>query len=126
MAKIEKFEHIEAWQKGRKLVEEIYGITNSPEFSRDFALRDQIRRSVLSVVSNIAEGHARRTNREFVQFLYIAHGSLAEIQAQLYVALDLGYIDRPKFEALYNLSCEISKMTMGFIKYLSSCPPRNS
>ena len=126
MAKIERFEDIEAWQKARELVKEVYDITKLPEFRRDFALQDQIRRSAVSVVSNIAEGFARRTNKEFVQFLYVAHGSVAEVQTQLYVALDLGYIARTRFDALYNLSCEISKMTMGLIKYLSSSKPSNS
>jgi len=120
MAKIERFEDIQGWQKGRILVRGIYGVTEQTGFARDFGLKDQIRRSAVSVVSNIAEGFARRTNREFIQFLYISHGSVAEVEAQLYVALDLGYIAEPKFKELYDLCYEISKLIMGFIKYLSS------
>lgn len=126
MSKIEKFEDIEAWKKGRELVKEIYLISEEGRFKKDFALKEQIRRSAISVVSNIAEGFARRTNKEFVHFLYISHGSLAEIEAQLYVALGLGYVDRKKFNSLYNSCYEISKMIMGFIKYLSTHKPKNS
>jgi len=120
MAKIERFEDIQGWQKGRVLVREIYGVTEQTGFARDFGLKDQIRRSAVSVLSNIAEGFARRTNKEFIQFLYISHGSVAEVEGQLYVALDLGYIAEPKFKELYDLCYEISKLIMGFIKYLSS------
>jgi four helix bundle protein len=120
MAKIEKFEDLQAWQKAHALVKDVYSITERPGFRRDFALRDQVRRSAISVSSNIAEGFARRTNKEFVQFLYIAHGSVAEVEAQLYAALDLGYIDQPEFDRLYALCYDMSKMTMGLIKYLRS------
>lgn len=89
-------------------------------------MKEQIRKSAISIVSNIAEGFARRTNREFVQFLYISHGSLSEIETQLYIALDLNYIDDEKFKLLYNLCYEISKMIMGLIKYLSTHEPINS
>jgi four helix bundle protein len=130
VAKIEKFEDLQAWQKARALVKEVYSLTERPVFGKDFALRDQIRRSAVSVSSNIAEGFARRTNKEFVQFLYIAHGSVAEVEAQLYAGLDLGYIGQPEFDRLYALCYEISKMAMGLIKYLrshSTTPqPRNS
>jgi len=130
MSKVEKFEELHAWQKARALVREVYTITERPGFKRDFALRDQVRRSAISVSSNIAEGFARRTNKEFVQFLFMAHGSIAEVEAQLYAALDLGYIGQPEFDRLYALCYEISKMVMGLIKYLrshSATPqPRNS
>lgn len=126
MSKFEKFEDIEAWQKSRRLVKEVYEISNNEKFKRDFTLKEQIRRSAISVLSNIAEGFARRTKKEFIQFLYIAHGSVAEVEAQLYVALDLGYIELDKFNSLYNLCYEISKIIMGLIKYLSTHQPKNS
>jgi len=128
VAKIEKFEDIKAWQRARKLVKEIYSVSDTGKFKMDFTLKDQIRRSAISVLSNIAEGFARKTNKEFIQFLYISHGSVAEVEAQLYVALDLVYIDQEKFNLLYSLSYEISKMIMGLIKYLSTATPglRNS
>jgi four helix bundle protein len=120
MGKIEKFEDIKAWQKARELVREIYLVSEEEKFKKDFALKEQIRKSAISVVSNIAEGFARRTNKEFVQFLYVSHGSLAEIEAQLYLGHDLGYLDINKFNSLYGSCYEISKMIMGLIKYLST------
>lgn len=125
MAKIEKFEDIEAWRKARKLVSAIYQLSDNGKFKKDFTLKDQIRKSGISVVSNIAEGFARRTNKEFIQFLYFSHGSVAEIEAQLYVALDLNYIEKDKFKSLYNDCYDISKMLMGLIKYLSTHQPIN-
>lgn len=126
MGKFERFEDIEAWQKARILAKEIYLISENEKFKRNFALKEQIRKSAISVVSNIAEGFARRTNKEFVQFLYVSHGSLAEIEAQLYIALDLGYIQKERFDSLYKECYEISKMLMGLIKYLSTHQPINS
>lgn len=121
MAKIVRFEDIHAWQKARGLVQEIYSVSNSGLFSKDFGLRDQIRRAAVSIMLNIAEGFARKTNREFCQFLVIAHGSAAEVQAALYVALDLGYITTEQFERLYFTTEETSKMIMGFSIYLNKC-----
>jgi four helix bundle protein len=94
MASIEKFEDIEAWQKARELTREIYRVTNQGAFAKDFGLRDQIRRASVSIMSNIAEGFGRGGNREFIQFLSMAKGSVSEVQAQLYVAVDVGYITK--------------------------------
>ena len=120
MAKIERFEEIEAWQKGRELSKAIYAVTGQGGFARDFGLRDQMRRAAVSVMSNIAEGFDRGGNREFVQFLSIAKGSAAEVQAQLYVALDAGYIDQEQFDSLYHLATDIGRLIGGFIRYLSN------
>ena len=73
MARIEKFEDIEAWQKARVLCREIYSITRQGDFTRDYGLRDQIRRASVSVLSNIAEGFERGGNKEFLNFLFIAN-----------------------------------------------------
>lgn len=120
MAKIERFEDIVAWQKARELVKEVYSITSDGLFAKDFGLRDQIRRASVSIMLNIAEGFARKTNRELSQFLVIAHGSAAEVQAALYVALDQGYVAEEHFKNLYKLADETSRMIMGFSKYLKS------
>jgi len=95
--KIEKFEDIEAWQKMRELVRGIYQATNEGNFARDYSLRDQIRRASVSVMSNIAEGYARQTDKEFGQFLHIALGSVAEVQSYLYIAQDLGHLSDKDF-----------------------------
>ena len=118
MAAITRFEEIEAWQRARKLVFEIYKISNEKFFSKDFSLRDQIRRASVSIMLNIAEGFARKTKKEFIKFLYISHGSVAEVQSCLYIALDLNYVPKEKFSFLYQECEEISKMLSGLIKYL--------
>lgn len=120
MAKIERFEDIKSWQLARDLVQKVYAITRSGEFSRDFGLSDQIRRAAVSVMSNIAEGFERNSTKEFIQFLYIARGSAGEVRSQLYVALDLGYVTEIAFGELLMKAEEISKAIFGFIKYLRS------
>ncbi len=115
---IERFEDIQAWQKARELLSAIYQVTSDGSFARDWSLKDQIRRAAISVMSNIAEGYARQTDREFQQFLYIALGSVAEVQSQLYIALDLNYVDKEEFNSLREISDETARLTRGFIKYL--------
>lgn len=85
MAKIEKFEDINAWQKARELTNDIYRITYEDGFFRDYSLRNQTRNASVSIMANIAEGFGRRSNKEFINFLNIAHGSAAELQSHLYI-----------------------------------------
>jgi four helix bundle protein len=113
--KIEKFEDIIAWQKSEVLVLDVYKHFKS---CRDFSFRDQIQRAVVSIMNNIAEGFERRTNKELSNFLFIAKGSCAEVRSMLYLALNLGYISKNKFEEWYLLTTEISRMLSGFIKTL--------
>lgn len=80
---IKKLEDIEAWQRARKLLQEIYQITGRDGFAKDFGLRDQIRRAAVSSMSSIAEGYGRRSNREFANFLSYSQGSIAEVQSYL-------------------------------------------
>lgn len=118
MSKIERFEDIQAWQKARCLAKDVYDVSNLGCFAKDFGLRDQIRRAAVSIMLNIAEGFARKTNKEFIQFLVMAHGSAAEVQAALYIALDQEYIRESEFKKLYELADNTSKMLLGFINYL--------
>src|SRR6058998_3482362 len=118
MARIRKFEDIESWKRARKLANEIYRVTTVGKFTRDFGLRDQIRRASVSILSNIAEGFERGGDKEFLQFLSVAKGSCGETRAQLYVALDQGYILEPKFGELYGMSVETSRIISGFMTYL--------
>jgi four helix bundle protein len=120
MAKFERFEDILAWQEARELVGKIYRITADSKFAKDFGLGDQIRRASVSIMLNIAEGFARRTNKEFGQFLFVAHGSTAEVQSALYVAMDQQYVSKESFDKLYSDCAEISRMISGLIKYLWS------
>jgi len=120
VSKIVRFEDIEAWKKARVLVNKIYSVTEiNIHFEKDLALKDQIRRAAISVLSNIAEGFARQTDKEFKNFLYISSGSNSELQSQLYVALDLQYINKSEFEELFRVSEETAKLIQGFIKYLT-------
>jgi four helix bundle protein len=118
MASIQRFEEIEAWQKGRELTRRIYQITSKEKFARDFTLKDQIKRAAISITSNIAEGFERGGNREFIQFLAMAKGSVSELKSQLYAALDASYIDKKEFDELYKLAHSIVLLLGGFIKYL--------
>ncbi len=93
-------------------------MTSEEGFSRDFALRDQIRRAAISIPSNIAEGFSRRSNREFIQFLFIAKGSAAEVQSQLYLALDQEYISHKVFTEAYEKLEKVAKQLSRFITYL--------
>ncbi len=125
MSKIETFEDITAWQLGRKLCREIYRVTLLTDFSKDFGLKDQMRRASVSIISNIAEGFERKSRKEFIQFLSIAKGSAGEIRAQLYIAKDLNYIDQPDYDLIANLATEISKTISGFMTYLLALEPTN-
>ena len=118
MGRIEKFEDIEAWKLMRELTKEIYTITQAGDFAKDYGLRDQIRRAAVSVMSNIAEGYERNGNREFLQFLSQAKGSIGEIKTHLYVALDVGFISNADFERLFNDATKVGQLIGGLMKYL--------
>lgn len=90
--KIKEFEEIQAWQEARELTKTIYRITKKGNFQKDFGLIDQVRRSSVSIMANIAEGFGRESNKEFVHFLSYASSSNIELQSHLYVALDQKYI----------------------------------
>ena len=121
MGKFTRFEEIISWQKARELNVEIYQITNSSNlFSKDFGLRDQIRRASVSISSNIAEGFERQTTKEFIRFLYIAKASAGEVRSQLYLAFDLKYLNKEEFEKLMLKINEVSKLISGLLKYLHS------
>lgn len=116
--KIDKFEDLIAWQKARELAREIYDVTSRGEFAKDYGLRDQIRKAVVSIMSNIAEGFDRGGRPEFHQFVVIAKGSCAEVRSQLYVAHDIGYISKEEFNRLNDMTLELSRILGGLRKSL--------
>lgn len=118
MAGARSFEELEVWQVSRKLCKEIYEITNQSGLSKDFALRDQIRRSAVSILSNISEGFERKGDKQFNYFLGVAKGSAGELRSQLYIALDLNYISEIEFEKLNTSVTSISKMIYGLMNYI--------
>jgi four helix bundle protein len=110
---IRKFEDFIAWQKARKLTAEVYRVTNQGEFARDFGLKNQSRRAAVSIMSNLAEGFERGGPREFHRFLTISKGSCAELRAQVYVALDVGYLDERTFGTLMAQAIEVGQIIGG-------------
>ncbi len=120
MPKIEKFEDIESWKLARESTRLIYLLSSGGEFSRDYALRDQIRRCSISIMSNIAEGFERDGDKEFVQFLAIAKGSCGEARSQLYIALDQKDITEKEFDETYESLLKTGKLIGGFMRYLQN------
>ncbi len=119
MAGAKSFEELEVWQVSRKLCKEIYEITNQNAISKDFAFRDQIRRSAVSILSNISEGFERKGDKQFSYFLGVAKGSAGELRSQLYIAWDLNYISETEFEKLSGSATSISKMLYGLMNYIN-------
>jgi len=125
MAVFKKFEEIQAWQKAYEVTLDIYKITSEGQFSKDFGLRDQVRRASVSIMANIAEGHGRRSNVEFANFLNLARGSAAEVQSHLHVAAGIGHIDKADFDGLYSKVTEISRMLLSLAQYLREHNDKN-
>jgi len=110
---IQRFEDLIAWQKARELNREIYRVTSAGAFASDFGLRDQIRRASVSISSNIAEGFDRSSKADFHRFVVISKASCAEVQSQLYLALDIGYLSHEKFEELITRAKEVARILGG-------------
>ena len=113
--KIEKFEDIEAWKESRLLVKEIYSYFRN---IKDYSFRDQMQRASLSIMSNISEGFDRGTNREFIQFLTVARGSVSEVKSLTYAALDIRYVDKDAFNGISERCLKLTNLINGFIRYL--------
>lgn len=118
MPPITRFEEIEGWQTGRLLARRIYQLSASGTWSHDYGFRDQIRRSAVSVMSNIAEGYENGSPTQFLRYLAYAKGSAGELRAQLYVALDAGYLSQPTFEELLDLADKCSRQISRLMTYI--------
>ncbi|MGJ5628556.1 four helix bundle protein [Nostoc sp. CALU 1950] len=121
--KIETFEDLKVWQKGIDLVKQIYLRTKEGELSRDFGLRDQLRRASVSIPTNIAEGFERYSRKEYLNFLNIAKGSAGEVRSLLRVALEVGYLDQPTYTQLSNQAIELSRMLSNQIQSINQSMP---
>lgn len=117
--KIERFEDLQCWQEARKLVKEIYLLSESGKLCKDFDTKSQIKRAALSAMSNIAEGFGKFSNKEFMHFLDIAHNSVSEVKSILYVLADLDYASQEKVTELQAKTDEVKALTLGLIRYLS-------
>jgi four helix bundle protein len=122
MTAITRFEEIEAWKTARSLTNMTYELGNQTGFNRDFGLRDQIRRTSVSVMSNIAEGFESRTDVQFINFPGMAKASAGEVRAQLYVALDQTYVADEQFKKAYALAETCARQIAKFIAYLEANP----
>jgi len=118
--KIKSFKDLNIWIRSIKIVKEIYQISKLFPKEEVYCLTNQIRRSAISIPSNIAEGFARFHNKEYRQFLFISLGSCAELSTQMIIALHLGYVENKKADQLLNEIDEISKMTMCLIKKINN------
>jgi len=115
-----RFEDLIFWQKSRDLTKLIYTYSRKGELKKDYGFKDQIQRSSVSIMANIAEGFGRGGNNEFIQFLFVAKGSLAEVQSLLYVASDLDYITALEFNKAFCITEEIARLINSFIKSMKS------
>ena len=122
MSTIKRFEEIKVWQEARELARLVYRVTRKGSFAKDYGLKDQIQRAAVSVGSNIAEGFARNGNKEFAKFLWIAKGSAAEVQSQLYTARDIGYVSDSDFDAVYSKAESCIVLIYRFLKSIRSSP----
>ena len=122
MSTVERFEDLDVWKRSRKLANLVYDMTDGDLFRRDFVLRDQIRRAVVSVMSNIAEGFESKTQGMFVEYLGRAKASAGELRAQLYLALDRKYIDEKLFETASSEAQICSRQIVSLSRYLESQP----
>jgi four helix bundle protein len=118
MGRIERFEDLRCWQVARELAKGIYELTAGVDFRRDSRLRDQIQGAAGSVMHNIAEGFDAGSDSEFVRFLRISRRSASEVQSQLYLAVDFGYIGDDELRKMYALPDDVKRCINGLIRYL--------
>lgn len=118
--KITKFEDLRIWKSALKIIRDVYDITSMPKFSRDFSLRDQLRRSAISMSSNIVEGFEKNNNNEFIRYLKISKGSIGETRNHIYIAFTVDYIDKNQFEKLNVQLQDLANQVGSFIHYLES------
>jgi four helix bundle protein len=118
MATVRRFEDLECWKKARVLANAVYDINEKLTDVHDYSLRDQLRRSAISVMANIAEGFERGGTKEFINFLTMSRGSLAETKSHLYLAFDRGYIAGEKLRELVTLADQIVRQISALIGYL--------
>jgi four helix bundle protein len=123
---IKSFEELPVWKDARKFANKIYNLTKKFPKEENYGLTSQITRATVSIGSNIAEGFDRYSKKDFIKFLIIARGSISEIQNDLYIALDLKYINQKDFQENYSLAKDLGKQINGFIKYLKLYDKQNS
>jgi len=117
--KITRFEDLDCWKEARQLTRQVYeAVHQHPAWQKDVRLCSQIQSAAGSVMANIAEGFVRRSNKEFVQFLFVAMSSSAEVRSHLYIAVDQGYLSKETFESIYEQANKTGRIISGLITYL--------
>lgn len=116
--KVKTFEDLQVWQDARTFVKSIYELTSLENFRKDYGLKDQIQRAAVSIMNNIAEGFETDNNKEFRNFLGYAKGSAGEVRSMLFVAIDLNYISKDKFDENYKQAINVITQISNFKKYL--------
>jgi four helix bundle protein len=116
--KITKFEDLKIWRLSLKITKLIYDISANKYFVRDFGLKDQIRRAVVSISSNIVEGFEKNNNNELIRYLKISKGSIGEVRNQLLIAKEINYISLLEFDNINKLLLDLANQTGSFISYL--------
>ena len=119
----DNFEKLAVWKKAHELVIEVYRLTKNFPSEEKYSLTDQVRRSAASVPTNIVEGNERQGKKEYLQFLYIAKGSLIETRYHLLLAKDLGYLKPGDYDSISSKSLEVAKMLNGLINFIKSSAP---
>jgi four helix bundle protein len=119
-----QYTELDVWKRTRELANMIYTVTRSFPKEESFGLVSQMRRSAVSIPSNLAEGCGRQSKKEAVQFYYIARGSLFELETQLYLAFDQKYLDQRALQEILCLVSDCKRLVHGFINYSRSLPPR--
>jgi len=122
MATVKHFEDLDVWKTARGLTVLIYRMTEQGAFSKDFGLKDQIRRAAVSAMSNIAEGFESQTQPQFIRYLGHAKASAGEVRSQLYIALDVGYLTKEQFTQAFDLADKAIRQIYRFMSYLESHP----
>ena len=112
------YKNLEAWKESRKLVSLVYKLVYVFPEEEKYGLISQLKRAAISVPSNIAEGIARNHKKETKQFFYIAKGPVYELETQVYLAVDLGFVHENQSEEVFNQITTVRKLIIGFIKYL--------
>jgi four helix bundle protein len=118
---IQSYRDLEVWQKSRMLVTQLYQLTKTFPKEENYGLTSQLRRAAVSVPSNIAEGKSRRATKDYMRFLDIAYGSVAEVETQLFIACDLGYTTEKNVSSLLGGYAEIGRMLNGLLSSLERC-----
>ena len=115
---LKNYKELKVWQKPYQLCLEIYKATKEFPDEEKYGLKSQLRRAAVSVPSNISEGYSRKTTPEYIQFLYIAYGSICEIETQTLLSIDFGYVETEKFKMLKEKIREVERMLKALIQSL--------